>query len=211
MTVHLEWAFISFLACGLPMRLLHRLCEKAYNGAGSRSRTHIMKASSSNSKSSDGGGGGGEDGGEEERPWRGGGPIVPNGGNGSSSSTPRSPRGVSSKLRAGGTQAAIVSPAIELTERTSSRPSSAPFALPPLIPPAPRAPTTNSGSREASGRSNKSWEDSIKGFFSDKGGEGEEEEEEEQVVARVVQAEEEEEEGEAEGGAPKKRVVELVA
>ena len=205
MTVHLEWAFISFLACGLPMRLLHRLCEKAYNGAGSRSRTHIMKASSSSSKSSDGGGE--EDGGEEERPWRGGGPIVPNG-NGSSS-TPRSPRGMSSKLRAGGTQAAIVSPAIELTERTSSRPSSAPFALPPLIPPAPRAPTTNSGSREASGRSNKSWEDSIKGFFSDKGGEGEEEEE--QVVARVVQAEEEEEEGEAEGGAPKKRVVELVA
>ena len=135
---------------------------------------------------------------------------MPNG-NGSSSSTPRSPRGVSSKLRAGGTQAAIVSPAIELTERTSSRPSSAPFALPPLIPPAPRAPTTNSGSREASGRSTKSWEDSIKGFFSDKGGEGEEEEEEEQVVARVVQAEEEEEEGEAEGGAPKKRVVELVA
>ena len=135
---------------------------------------------------------------------------MPNGSNGSSS-TPRSARGVSSKLRAGGTQAAIVSPAIELTERTSSRPSSAPFALPPLIPPAPRAPTTNSGSREASGRSNKSWEDSIKGFFSDKGGEGEgEEEEEEQVVARVV-AEEEEEEGEAEGGAPKKRVVELVA
>ena len=138
---------------------------------------------------------------------------MPNGNGNGSSSTPRSPRGVSSKLRAGGTQAAIVSPAIELTERTSSRPSSAPFALPPLIPPAPRAPTTNSGSREASGRSNKSWEDSIKGFFSDKGGEGEgEEEEEEQVVARVVQAEEEEEEeGEAEGGAPKKRVVELVA